>query len=327
MDLKQYRIFIATYPFAETGKKPLSILQECGAELVFNPFNRRLKTGEVNDLIKDVDAVIAGTEPYNEETLKNCERLKLISRVGIGLDSVDLAYCRDNNIGVAYTPDAPSDGVAELAVGNMLNLVRHIHESDRSVREGAWNRLMGYLIREVKIGVIGVGRIGSRVINLLQTFQPNILAYDTDENVRKTQYPNTTWTDLETILKESDIITLHIPLNEKNHHFINREKIARMKTGAMLINTARGPIVDETALYDALVQKHLGGAAVDVFAKEPYDGPLVKLDNVVLTAHIAASANLSRYLMELGAAENSIAVLSGNVPSYDAIKDTFGAQS
>ncbi len=265
-------------------------------------------------------AVIAGTEPYNADTLAAADSLKVISRVGVGLDSVDLEYCRDRGIVVTYTPEAPADGVAELTVANILNLLRHIHASDRSVRERAWNRLMGKLVREVTIGVLGVGRIGSRVIRLLEPFGPRILATDINPSVFEKEHPNTTPVGLEELLKESDIVTLHLPYNRENHHFINRERLSLMKTGSMVINTARGPIVDEAALTDALLQHHLGGAALDVFESEPYEGPLARLDNVVLTAHIGASAQASRYRMELGAAEDCVRVLRGEAPRHDAFE-------
>ncbi len=318
------RILLATWPFGTSGKKPLKLLEQTGWELVFNPHQRRLKPHDVTNLLEDIDGVIAGTEPYNCETLRNAGRLRVISRVGIGLDSVDLEYCRDNNIQVTYTPDAPSQAVAELTVANILNLLRNIHQSDRSVREGVWNRLMGRLVQEVTIGIIGVGRIGSRVIRLLEPFGPAILANDQDAKVHGMSLPNTKWCSTEQIMSESDIVSLHIPMNIENHYFLNRDMISQMKTGAFLINTSRGGIVDTEALTDALAQNHLGGAALDVFEKEPYEGSLTKFDNVVLTAHIAASARKSRYLMELGAVEDCIRVLNNKMPNNDAIKDMLG---
>jgi len=317
------RILIATHPFGATGRKPLELLEQTGWELVFNPHHRRLRPHDVTGLLQDIDGVIAGTEPYNCETLRNADRLRVISRVGIGLDSVDLEYCRDNNIQVTYTPDAPSQAVAELTVANILNLLRHIHRSDRSVREGVWNRFMGRLVQEATIGIIGVGRIGSRVIRLLEPFGPAILANDTDHNVYGKQMPNTKWCPIEDIVRTADMITFHIPMCSKNHHFVSRSLIAQMKTGALLINTSRGAIVNTEALTDALVQKHLSGAALDVYEDEPYEGLLTRLDNVILTAHIGASARHSRYLMELGAAEDCIRVLNGKHPNNDALKDMF----
>jgi D-3-phosphoglycerate dehydrogenase len=177
---------------------------------------------------------------------------------------------------------------------------------------------MGCLVREVTIGIVGVGRIGSRVIRLLAPFSPRILATDTDAGVYGTDLPNTTWCDLDTLLRSSDLVSFHIPLTAANHHFLDRAKIARMPTGAYVVNTSRGAVLDEEALADGLRQGHLGGAALDVFEREPYEGPLCRLDNVILTAHIAASARRSRYLMELGAAEDCLRVLAGREPRHAA---------
>ena len=318
-------VLIATSPFGATGRRPLDLLDATGWELIRNPYGRRLKAGEVGEHLAGMDAVIAGTEPYNADTLAQTERLKVICRVGIGLDSVDLRYCRERGIAVTYTPDAPSDAVAELAVANILNLIRHIHASDRSVREGAWNRLMGRLVRELTIGVIGVGRIGSRVIRLLEPFRPTILAHDTNPAIFGSKLPNVTWCECDDVLKRADLVTVHIPLNESNRHFLGRDRIGLMRTGTLVVNTSRGPIADEAALTDALLQGHLGGAALDVFETEPYEGPLTRLDNVVFTAHMGASACESRYLMELGAAEDCIRVLNGDPPAHDAIIDELGA--
>ncbi len=312
------KILIATWPFGSTGKEPLTLLMETGWELLLNPHHRRLTASEISDLLMDVDAVIAGTEPYNAGTLKKASRLQLINRVGIGLDNVDLDFCRKNNIRVTFTPDAPSQAVAELTIANILNLIRHIHQSDRSVREGAWNRLMGKLLREITIGIVGVGRIGSQVIRLLEPFQPTILDFDSNPNIQGTPMPNTTWTSLEEIRSAADLLSVHIPLNQENRHLLSREFLGHMKRGSFLINTSRGGILDTAALTEALLDGHLGGAALDVYEQEPYEGELIKMDNCILTAHIGASAAQSRYLMELGAAQDCIRILTGQPPKHDA---------
>jgi D-3-phosphoglycerate dehydrogenase len=318
----KYRIFIATFPFGKSGRKPLELLENSEFELIFNPLGRRLKQGEVLDFIQNVDAVIAGTEPYTEAMLTKT-KLKVISRVGIGLDNVPLQFCKEHGISVTYTPDAPSQAVAELTVANIINLSRHILASDHSVREGAWNRYMGYLLEELTIGVIGIGRIGKRVCQLLQPFKPNLLVCDIkpDDNFIKTY--NLKLVSKEALLKTADMVTLHIPYNKSNHHFLNRQAFHMMKTGSFVINTSRGGVIDDTALTDALLQKHLAGAALDVFIKEPYDGPLRQMENVILTAHMGASARKSRYLMELGAAEDCIRVLMDELPKHDAYEEAF----
>jgi D-3-phosphoglycerate dehydrogenase len=315
-----FRVFIATHPFGKAGTKPLDLLISSGLELIFNPLGRRLKESEVGEYIQDVDATIAGTEPYPVNALKN-SRVKVISRVGIGLDNVPLDYCEKKGIVVTYTPDAPSQAVAELTLANIINLNRNILSSDHSVREGAWNRYMGHLLEEITIGIIGVGRIGKRVCRLLEPFHTNIIAHDIKPDVAFGKSINLKWVDKEEILKESDLISLHIPYNTNNHRYIDRKALSIMKTGALIVNTSRGAIVDEKALLDALIQKHIAGAAIDVFEKEPYEGPLTHFDNVILTAHMGASAKGSRYLMELGAAEDCINALEGKPLKNDAIKD------
>ncbi|MFC1619435.1 phosphoglycerate dehydrogenase [Candidatus Neomarinimicrobiota bacterium] len=319
---QQYRILIATSPFGKTGRKPLDLLEATGWEIVHNPYGRRLRTEEVGELIKDFDGIIAGTEPYPVEFLKG-SLVKVVSRVGIGLDNMPLAECRDMGIAVTYTPDAPSQGVAELTVANMINLCRQILMSDHSVREGAWNRYMGTLISELTIGVVGVGRIGQKVIRLLQSFNPSLLVSDIEPDLEFGKEFDLKWCDKEEIFRTCDLVTIHIPYNEMNHHYLDRKTIALMKTGSMVINTSRGPIADETALVDGLLQKHLGGAALDVFEKEPYEGMLTQFDNVVLTAHMGASATACRFLMELGAAMDCIRVLEGRKPVHDAIKENL----
>lgn len=317
---EKYKILIATSPFGKVNPEPLEILKSTGFELVFNPYGRRLKHGEVADLVKDVDAVIAGTEPYSEKFLKD-SRVKVISRVGIGLDNIPIAFCRGKGIQVSYTPDAPSQGVAELTIANIINLSRQILTSDHSVREGAWNRFIGSLLEEITIGIIGMGRIGKIVTRLLQPFNTKILGCDLLPDLKFGKEFNIEWHSKEEIFKRSDIITLHIPSNEQNYHYIDRKALSSMKTGSYIINTSRGPIIDEAALVDALLQKHVAGAALDVFEKEPYEGPLCQMDNVILTAHMGASANKSRYLMELGAVKDCIKILNGQKPDHNAIAD------
>jgi D-3-phosphoglycerate dehydrogenase / 2-oxoglutarate reductase len=258
-----------------------------------------------------MDAVIAGTESYSKEIIESTTDLKVISRVGIGLDNVDYTACKKQNIKVAYTPDAPSCAVADLTVAQIFNLLRGIPFSDRSVRQGHWNRITGLSIRQVKIGILGVGRIGSRVINRLKPFGANILACDINP---KNDIEGVEWVDKNTLLKECDLISVHIPLNDKNRYCIGIDEFSKMKRGSYIINTSRGGIINEKDLESCLSSQHLAGAALDVFEKEPYNGIMMTMDNVLLTAHLASSDRLSRYLMELGAVENCIKLLNGETP-------------
>ena len=312
------RILVATSPFASSGSTPRELLEASGHEIVYNPHGRRLKAGEVEQLLPEMDAVIAGTEPYPMYGVAKCPRLKVISRVGIGLDNVSVRGCTERGVMVTYTPDAPSQAVAELTVAFILNLSRFVQQSDRSVRELAWNRMIGWLLEERTIGIIGVGRIGSRVIRLLQPFDCRILCTDTALEPSRIAGLRAEWVDKDTLLRESDVVSLHFPMCNRNRHYLGREEIKRMKRGAFLVNTARGGVLDEQALSEALDGGHLAGAALDVFEAEPYEGPLASSDKTILTAHMGASAQKSRYLMELGATEDCLRVLAGDAPMNPA---------
>lgn len=306
------KVLIATYPFGLCGTKPVDILNNTGWEIIYNSFGRRLKGNEVCEMLKDVDGVIAGTEPYIKETIEKCKNLKVIARVGVGLDNVDYQACKDNNVVLTYTPEAPAEGVADLTIAQIINLFRGIFISDKSVKEGRWNRYLGYLLSEKKIGVLGVGRIGSRVIKRLKSFNVNpIYACDL---IPKKEIEDVIWLSKEELFKTCDLVTIHIPMNKNNFHCVGMNEMSKMKEGSFIINTSRGLIVDEKELISLLYNKHLRGVALDVFENEPDVGPLKDFDNVILTSHIGASAHKSRYLMELGAVEDCIRVLKGKKP-------------
>ncbi len=312
-------ILIATYPFGLCGDLPVKLLEGTGCNIKYNSLGRRLKGNEVKEMLKGVSAVIAGTEPYNRDTIRYAENLEVISRVGIGLDSIDFLACKEKNVKVVYTPEAPSDSVADLTVAQIFNLLRGIHISNKSVKDGRWKRILGISIKQIKIGVLGVGRIGSRVINRLKPFGANILAYDINPNGMK----GIEWVDKDTLFKESDLISIHIPLNDRNYHFVGLNELSMMKGGSYLINTSRGSVLNEKDLESCVLNNHLAGVALDVFEEEPYEGVLKELDNVILTAHIGASDRRSRYLMELGAVENCIKILNGEIPEDIVTEKNF----
>ena len=306
------KILIATYPFGLCCSKPVDILNETGWKIIYNSFGRRLKGNEVCMMLEGIDGVIAGTEPYTKETIEKSKNLKVISRVGVGLDNIDYMACKENNVILTYTPEAPAEGVADLTVAQIINLFRGILISNKSVKEGRWNRYLGYLLSEKKIGVLGVGRIGSRVIKRLKSFNVNpIYACDL---IPKRDNEGIIWMDKDKLFETCDIVTIHIPMNKNNFHCVGMNEMSKMKEGSFIINTSRGPIIDEKELVSLLYNKHIGGAALDVFENEPDVGSLKNFDNVILTSHIGASAHQSRYLMELGAAEDCIRVLKGEKP-------------
>lgn len=297
-----HKIIATTSSFAKNDRNLLKAFAEQELQIILNPYARKLTESEVCELFEQHQPVgmIAGVEPLTRQVLEKAKNLKVISRAGIGMDSVDLKAAKDLGIVVTNTPDAPTIPVAELAMGMILSLLRRIHISDARIRHGDWVRPMGNLLHGKTVGIIGCGRIGSYLAGLLYSFGCIILGCD--PFIDKSH--KFSLVSLDKILPEADIVSLHIPYNQKNHHFINAEKIQKMKKGALLINVARGGLADEDALYNALSSGYLGGAALDCFEEEPYTGKLKDLDNVLLTAHIGSYAQEGRVMMEKQAVEN-----------------------
>lgn len=300
-------VIVTTSSFGKQDSAPLSFLQQAGLNVVFNPKARKLTEDEVLELIAEYVPVgiLAGVEPLTENVLNQAQGLKAIARAGIGMDSVDLQAAQRLGISVTNTPDAPTVPVAELTIGMILSLLRSIHISDASIRNGGWERPMGCLLHGKTVGIVGCGRIGSLLARYLQTFDCRVLGSDP----ACSNHECIEMTDCETLLPKADIVSLHLPYTAQTHHFMNAQRLQQMKPGAYLVNAARGGLVDEDALYTALQNRHLAGAALDSFEGEPYTGPLKELDTVLLTAHIGSYAKEARAMMEKQAAENLISQL------------------
>ena len=300
-------ILISTSSFGKFSNEPLNLLKETFEKVVFNPYGRKLTEKEILVLIREHQPVgiIAGVEPLTKNVLQVADHLKIISRAGIGVDNIDLNEAKKLNIAVTNTPDAPTIPVAELTVGMMLSLLRKIHQSDQAIRMGVWDRPMGELLNGKTVGLIGCGRIGQTVSKILAAFGCNIFGCDPVCCKNKI----ISFLQFEELLKSSDIVSLHVPYSKETRHIINAKTIALMKNDAYLINASRGGLVDEEALYNALQNGSLSGAALDSFEEEPYRGPLTKLDNVLLTSHIGSYAKEGRIAMEKHAVENLLSEL------------------
>jgi D-3-phosphoglycerate dehydrogenase len=236
----------------------------------------------------------------------------MISRVGIGLDSVNLLAAKDSGITVSYTPDAPAPAVAELTVGMMLTLLRSVHVSNSQMHLGDWHRYFGRRLSEVTIGIIGVGRIGQGILEHLTGFgSPKILVNDISIKDKIQDRYNVEWSDKEEIYKRSDIVTLHLPLTAETKNMITESHLLSMKTDAIIINTSRGGIINEGDLYKVMQSGHLSGAAIDVFDNEPYDGDLNKIERCLLTAHMGSMSIDCRTRMEIEATEEAVRFLTG----------------
>ncbi|MFA5774456.1 MAG: phosphoglycerate dehydrogenase [Ilumatobacteraceae bacterium] len=292
------KILVTTSSFDLHNFEQLDLLTAAGIEIVQNPLKRRLSEQEVSELIDDdVIGIIAGLEPLTANVLKNARRLKVIARCGTGLDSVDTEVAQSQGILVFNTPDAPTTAVAELTVAHILGLLRHVTESDRQVRSGRWNGLMGSLLKNRTVGIIGFGRIGQAVAKLITVFEASVIAFD----VQTISNPLVKQLPLDEVFAKSDIISLHVPYSEATRHLINAHAIEKMKPTALLVNVSRGGVIDEDALLAALQSGRIAGAALDCFEVEPYSGPLLGIDNVHVTAHMGSYARETRDQMELDA--------------------------
>jgi len=299
-------VFLAPSTFASLSKKPLKILKSQNHKIRFNKVGRKLNKIELLDNMKDVDGVIAGTESYSGEILSELTKLKVISRLGVGIDNIDMEVARGKNIKVFRTNTTPAPAVAELVLGLMIDVHRHISISNQLLKKSIWKKQMGSLLQGKTLGIIGLGTIGKELVHLSKGFRFKVLSFDHQEDELFAKKNDVTYCGLETLLKGSDIVSIHLNLTDQTKTLIDQEKIAFMKPGAIIINTSRGEIIDEKALYAAIKNNQLGGAGLDVFEHEPYTGPITGLDNVVLTPHIGAYAKEIRVSLEMEAVENLI---------------------
>ncbi|MEM1579825.1 MAG: hydroxyacid dehydrogenase [Nitrososphaerota archaeon] len=245
------------------------------------------------EIIHEYDAMIVRDRTkITYEILDKASKLKIIVRAGSGLDNIDVEHALKKDIKVFNTPDAVSDSVAELTIGLMIMLSRKLYQAVDSLKKGLWlkNNLMGFELSGKTVGIIGVGRIGSRVAKIAKALNMKILLYDivkvSEDLVREV---GGVQVDLETLLRESDYVTLHVPLTPETEKMIGERELKIMKKTAFLINTARGKIVDSEALYKALIERWIAGVALDVYEVEPpLNLKLLQLDNVVCTPHIGA---------------------------------------
>jgi D-3-phosphoglycerate dehydrogenase len=322
-----FKVLITTVPFADKDSAPLELLKSANIDYTINPLNKKLTENQLIEMIADFDVIIAGTESITKKVMDATTSLKMISRVGIGLDSVDLIEAEKRGIVVCYTPDAPAPAVAELTVGLMLTLLRSVQLSNMEMHAGEWHRFFGRRLSEVTIGIIGVGRIGAGVLQHLQGFgSPKILLNDTFPNHELDKIHNIEWVDKEDIYQQADIISIHTPLTSQTKNMIKKEQLLSMKNDAIVINTARGGIINEKDLYDVMQSDHLSGAAIDVFNFEPYDGKLREIDRCILTAHMGSMSVDCRTKMEIEATKEAVRFLTGRSLEGEVPKEEYNTQ-
>lgn len=270
--------------FRSTPGEHLERLRASGVDVRFPTEERPLDEGELTRLVLGCAGLIVGVDPVTERVLR-AGPLRVVVKYGSGTDNIDVEAARRLGIRLASTPGANARSVAELAIALLLAVARHVALHDRRVRAGSWSRAAGTELAGKRLGVVGYGAVGREAARIARALGLEVVAFD--PFVEKADVPLTT---LDELLAVADAVSLHVPLDETTRGLIDADAIARMRPGALLVNTARGEIVDEDALAEALRTGRLGGAGLDCFASEPPHGsPLLELDNVVLSPHAGAA--------------------------------------
>lgn len=295
----KHKILIGPSSFAALDPTPLEMLMSAGFEVVNNPFGRKLSKKELKELLTGITGLIAGLEPLDREVLEN-SKLRVISRCGSGLSNIDLKAAEELAIKVVSTPEGPTAAVAELTLGAMLGLLRMIPLMDQRLHEGKWNKKIGTQLEGKTIVIIGFGRIGRRVAELLAPFKAKILIVDPALQTIPKEHPVLT---LAEALPQADIVTLH---SSGDQRILTEREFHLMKPGTFLLNSARGGLIDEDALVRALRNGKIQGAWLDTFSQEPYSGPLMEFEQVILTPHVGSYTVECRRYMEIKSVENLI---------------------
>ena len=310
--MPEYKVVITARSFGKADDKAYECLQRAGCVWVKLEEEGSALHERLKHEIVDADALIAGLEDIGEELINSAKKLKVISRYGVGYDKVDIEAAKKKGIQVTITPGANGDSVADLAVALMLDLARNVTVMDGSIKSKDQKRPQGIEMFEKTLGVIGAGRIGQGVAGRCRGFNMKILAYDVFQNEEFIRETGAEYVDLERLLKESDFITIHSPLTEETRNMIAAPQFKLMKKDAVIVNTARGGVIDEAALYDALKSGEIRGAGLDATVDEPpYNSPLMSCENCIFTPHAGAATREASSKMSLMAAENVAEVLEG----------------
>lgn len=292
------------------------MLEDNGFEVIENTFGRPLTFSELKEVVHDIDAVVVGVDTWNEDVFKIAPKLKVLARFGVGVDNIDLDKAKEYGIKVTNAKGMNANAVAELAVGLILGAVRNIPYLTRSLRGGNWDRFMGRDIAGKRVGLLGFGAIAQGVAKKLQGFDVKIYAYDKYPNLQKADELGVTMTGMEEIIKTCDVVSMHLPSFKETYHIMGREQFEMMKEGAYFINTARGALVDEKALCEALKTGRLTAAATDVYEEEPVkpSNPLFQLENAICTPHTAGETYETYTTVSIATAQAIIDVFNGRVP-------------
>ncbi len=302
-------IAVTVWSFGRVGGDPIRRLERAGFRVTRNTTGRTLRKEETRALAHDAVGVIAGVERWDDGLLAACPHLRIISRIGVGLDAVDLEAAQRRGVAVTTTPSPTTQPVAEVTLGMILGLLRHLPTYRDIMEQGRWQAVPGRLLAGMTLGIVGLGRIGHRLVKLVRPFDMTLLVSEPKPDRPFMQRYGARLVRLKTLLAQSDIVSLHLSYSPPVRYLMNRARFRMMKPTALFINTARGPLVDEAALVSALRNRRLAGAALDVFETEPYRGALARLPNVITTPHVASFTQESWRAMEREAVDTVLAEL------------------
>jgi len=312
-----YKILIATRSFGATSKKPWEVLSKAQCEIIKSDMSQKITEDRLIGLLEGVDGAIVGVVPMTARVLEQSPRLKVVSMHGVGFDHIDTEAAANQGVIIANCPNANDQAVADLTIGLMIAIARQIPIAEMEMRNHIWKRYMGRELWRKTLGIIGLGHIGRDVAKRARGFDMNVVAYDPYVDPMLATTFGVHLTSFGEVLAAADFLSLHTDLNEATRDMIGTEEFKAMKSGAYLINTARGGLVDEAALYQALSKKQIAGAALDVFVNEPpWDCPLLELENLIVTPHIGAHTQEAIERVGVLAAQNVVQALETGEPVY-----------
>jgi D-3-phosphoglycerate dehydrogenase len=294
------------------------LLEDAGFTLLENESTRPWTGADLAPLLGRADAAICGVEEYSREILEQAPRLRVIARLGVGLDNIDLDAARALGVDVVNVPGGNASAVAELTIALMLSVLRKVPAMDAGLRQGHWDRHVGHELSGKTVGLIGFGAIARLVARRLSGFDVTIRAYDPYASPAAAEELGVTLGSLDEVIGDADVVSVHAPRTPETHHLVDADILTAMPRRAVLINTSRGGIVDETALVEALERGEIAGAGLDVFEHEPLppEHPLLRLDTVVVTMHAAADSVEAYHHIGMSTAQAVIDVFSGREPEH-----------
>jgi len=308
------KILITPRSFASITAEPLEILEREGYELILNETGERYSEEQLIDLITEVRGVIVGTDPLNSRVLSQAEDLKIISKYGVGTDNIDLDYAAANNIAVTNTPEANSSSVAELVIAAIFTLARKIVKADQKTKAGYRGKIIGNLVRDKTLGVIGLGKIGRNAALAARGLGMEVLAHDIHRDQEFAREHGIEYVELSSLITSSDFITCHVPLNSKTKDLLSKEEFSQMKNSVYLINTSREGILNEKDLIDSLLAGQIAGCALDVFGDKVIraikENPELE-ERIILSPHMGAHTEEAITRMGVESAQNIVNFFKG----------------